>query len=63
MGVVRTDPQPEQDNRADRPLTGRGWVVGCPRCGKSYFVSAEQVMASPDWLVCPHCASGGKEAA
>ena len=63
MGVVRTDPQPEQDNRADRPLTGPGWVVACPTCGKSRVVTRAEIV-SGDWVRCPHCAGGdGKEAA
>lgn len=57
MVVARTDPQPERDNRADRPLTGRGWLIECPDCHRFYLVTREEIM-SGSWLrkPCPHCA-------
>ena len=56
VSVIRAEHDP--DRRNDRPLTGPGWVVACPTCGKSRVVTRAEIV-SGDWVRCPH----GKEAA
>ena len=48
--------------RRDRPESGRGWLIECPECHRSYLVTREEIM-SGSWLrkPCPHCAGGDGE--
>ena len=61
-----TAQQPDQAiERRDTTSAGRGWLIQCADCGRTYLVTREEIM-SGSWLHkrCPHCAGcDGKEAA
>lgn len=59
-GIAAQQHDPELPD--DRPLTGPGWVVACPKCGKSRFVSRAEIL-SGDWVRCPHCEDAREEGA
>lgn len=57
--AMTTTGQTEQDRPAEPP---RGWLVTCPRCGRTRLVSRDDVLRSGEFC-CPNCAADDERGA